>query len=204
VNDKETLRVADEELLLDIRSELRASADVLARTLADDALVECISDIAILCSARLRAGNKLLFAGNGGSAADAQHFAGELVGRFKYDRPGLAAIALTTDTSILTAIGNDYGYEHLFARQVEALGRAGDVLIAISTSGRSANVLAALKVARQLGIYTVGFTGSATTMRSHCDKLICVPSQDTAKVQEMHTIVGHAICRIIEASCHPR
>lgn len=140
-----------------------------------------------------------MFAGNGGSAADSQHLAGELVSRFKFDRPGLAAWALTTDSSVLTAIGNDYGYERVFARQLEAVGAPGDILIAISTSGRSLNILKALEESRRKGIVTVGFTGEAGgDMPPLCDHLIRVPSSETPKIQEGHIVLGHIICGLIE------
>ena len=149
--------------------------------------------------AALRAGNKLLIIGNGGSAADAQHIAAEIVGRYKKDRPAYAAIALTTDTSALTAIGNDYGFEQVFARQVEGLGRRGDVLLALSTSGRSPNVLAALKTARQQGLVTVGFTGAkGTALAAACDHLLVAPSDDTAVIQQIHLTLAHGICDMIE------
>ncbi|GGA25489.1 D-sedoheptulose-7-phosphate isomerase [Dyella nitratireducens] len=152
-----------------------------------------------LCVAALRGGNKLMFAGNGGSAADAQHWAGELVSRFNFDRPGLSAIALTTDTSILTAIGNDYGYDYVFARQVEALGRKGDLLLAISTSGNSKNVLRAIKAAHAAGIAVVGFTGkSGGAMAEFCDICFQIPSNETPKIQEGHEFLGHLLCDLIE------
>lgn len=147
----------------------------------------------------LKRGNKLLFAGNGGSAADAQHWAGELVSRFNFDRPGLAGIALTTDTSILTAIGNDYGYDYVFARQVEALGRRGDVLFAISTSGNSKNIVRAIHAARDSGIGVIGFTGQAGgAMAELCDICLNMPTTETPKVQEGHEFLGHLICGLIE------
>ncbi|MCB2082162.1 MAG: D-sedoheptulose 7-phosphate isomerase [Hyphomicrobiales bacterium] len=148
---------------------------------------------------RLRNDGKILFAGNGGSAADAQHLAGELVSKLCFDRPGLAAIALTTDTSILTAIGNDYGYERLFARQVEALGRSGDVLVAFSTSGRSPNILRGLEAAKEAGMITVGFTGhKGGDMLPLCDYVIQIPSDETPKIQEGHIALGHIICALVE------
>ena len=141
----------------------------------------------------------MLFAGNGGSAADAQHIAAEFVGRFVNDRPPLAAIALTTDTSALTAIGNDYGFEQVFARQVDGLGQRGDVLLALSTSGRSANIVTALKKARERGLVTAGFTGAkGTAMGTDCDHLLIAPSDDTPVVQQIHLAVGHGICDEIE------
>lgn len=157
------------------------------------------------CIDCLRSGGKILLAGNGGSAADAQHIAGELVSRFAYDRPGLCAIALTTDTSILTAIGNDYGYERLFSRQVQALGRRGDVLVAYSTSGKSPNVLNALEEARQLGLTCVGLTGNRVgRMRELCHFILEVPSADTPKIQEGHLVLGHILCGLIEREIFPR
>ena len=137
--------------------------------------------------------------GNGGSAADAQHLAAELVSRFNFDRPGLAALALTTDTSVITAIGNDYGYECLFARQLSAVGVAGDVFIAISTSGRSPNVMRGLEEGRRKGLLTVGFTGQpGGTMPPLCDHCIRIPSAETPKIQEGHIVLGHIICGLIE------
>jgi D-sedoheptulose 7-phosphate isomerase len=140
-----------------------------------------------------------LIIGNGGSAADAQHIAAEIVGRYKQDRPAYAAIALTTDTSALTAIANDYGFEQVFARQVDGLGRRGDVLLALSTSGRSPNILAALRTARERGLVTIGFTGSkGEALGALCDHLLISPSDDTAVVQQIHLTVAHAICDEIE------
>lgn len=158
-----------------------------------------------ICVASLGNGGKLLFCGNGGSAADAQHWAGELVSRFYYDRPGLAAIALTTDSSILTAIGNDYGYDYTFARQVEALGLAGDVLIAISTSGNSPNVLRAAEAARKRDMRVIGFTGrGGGTLAALCEPCFRMPSDETPRIQEGHEFVGHLLCALIEAKMHPR
>ena len=176
------------------------------RAMADDpALHEAVAGVAAACVEALRSGHKILFAGNGGSAADAQHLAGELVSRFNYDRPGLAAFALTTDTSVLTAIGNDYGYEHLFARQVEAVGQAGDVFIGISTSGRSPNILEALQVARGKGLVTVGLTGQrGGRMPEFCDHCLRTPSDSTPRIQEGHIAMGHTICWLIEREIFPR
>jgi D-sedoheptulose 7-phosphate isomerase len=188
-----------------IRAQLHDTASNLVTMAADDDLVARIGAVASACVAALRRGNKILFAGNGGSAADAQHLAGELVSRFAYDRPGLAAFALTTDTSVLTAIGNDYGYEKLFARQVEATGVAGDVFVGLSTSGRSPNVLAALDAARAKRIVTVGMTGrGGGALPERCDHLLRVPSDSTPRIQEGHIAMGHAICQIIEAQIFPR
>lgn len=144
-------------------------------------------------------GNRTLIAGNGGSAADAQHIAGEFVSKFYFDRPGLASIALTTDTSILTAIGNDYGYEKVFSRQVQANGNAGDVFIGISTSGNSKNIVEALKECKGKNILTVGLTGaSGGKMQELCDYCIAVPSNETPRIQESHILIGHIICSIVE------
>jgi len=188
-----------------IADGLRTTAGLLARMAEDEALCAAAAAAAEAVIAALRAGNKLLLCGNGGSAADAQHWAGELVSRFHYDRPGLAAIALTTDSSIMTGIGNDYGYERLFSRQVEALGRKGDVLFAISTSGRSPNILAALRAARERGMATVGFTGEGGgDIAPLCDILLRVPSSSTPRIQEGHEVLGHAICGMVEAALYPR
>jgi D-sedoheptulose 7-phosphate isomerase len=182
-----------------IAGELQKSATVIGAIGADPELRRTIETVARLCVSSLRAGNKVLIAGNGGSAADAQHIAAEFVSRFYFDRPGLAAIALTTDTSALTAIGNDYGFERLFSRQVEALGRSGDVFIGISTSGNSPNVLAALNECRTRGIVTVGFTGQGGgKMTALCDHCLRMPSGETPKIQEGHIVVGHIICGLVE------
>lgn len=188
-----------------IDAQLAEAQRVMGHMRADGALRAALEGAVRACVRSLRAGGKLLLAGNGGSAADAQHIAGEFVSRFAYDRPGLAAVALTTDTSILTAIGNDYGYELLFARQVRALGRAGDLLLGYSTSGRSPNVLRALEAARELGLVTVGFTGNrGGPMRELCDHLLEVPSADTPKIQEGHLVLGHVFCGLVEAEMFPR
>jgi len=188
-----------------IRSSLTESAALFGQLAADGSLTENIAHIAERCIESLNAGNKVLFAGNGGSAADCQHLAAELVGRFAYDRPGLPAIALTTDTSILTAVGNDYGFEQIFARQVQALGRPGDVLIGYSTSGNSANIIAAFDMANQLNITTVGMTGNKRgQMCDRSDYLVEVPSSVTARIQEAHIAIGHIICDLIEQTIFPK
>jgi D-sedoheptulose 7-phosphate isomerase len=189
----------ESELKSAIRAEFRAILDLLERMSLDVELEAQILRAVEMSCAALRQGNKLLFAGNGGSAADAQHWAGELVSRFNFDRPGLAAIALTTDTSILTAIGNDYGYDYVFARQVEALGRPGDVVFLLSTSGGSANVLRAANAARALQMGVIGFTGQrGTEFAAACDVGFVVPSSATPKIQEGHEFLGHLICGLIE------
>lgn len=182
-----------------IQEELEKTLQTLERVSASAEIAIQLEQIAEACCAALRGGKKVIFAGNGGSAADAQHLAGELVGRFKFDRPGLAALALTTDTSVLTAIGNDYGYECLFARQLNAIGGAGDVFIALSTSGCSPNVLRGLEEGRRKGLVTVGLTGQAGgEMVSLCDYCIRVPSAETPKIQEGHLVIAHILCGLIE------
>ncbi len=149
----------------------------------------------------LLAGNKLMWCGNGGSAADSQHLAAELVGRFRRERRGLASLALTTDTSALTSIGNDYGYEHVFRRQVEALCNEGDILVGISTSGNSKNVCLAMEAARQLGAFTVAFTGEGGgAMAGMAHAALCIPTRDTARIQEGHILCGHMLCDWVELS----
>lgn len=176
------------------------------QAMADDAgLHKQIAQAANHCVTALGEGHKLLLCGNGGSAADAQHWAGELVSRFYYDRPGLPAIALTTDSSILTAIGNDYGYDYTFARQVEALGQPGDVLIAISTSGNSPNVLRAAEAARVRKMSVIAFTGQAGgKLAESADIAFKTPSTETPRIQEGHEFVGHLLCALIERAMYPR
>jgi D-sedoheptulose 7-phosphate isomerase len=182
-----------------IAAHFEQSLAGLTRATQDTALLATARQIAAVIVAALRAGNKLLIIGNGGSAADAQHIAAEIIGRYKQDRPGYAAIALTTDTSALTAIANDCGFEQVFARQVTGLGRRGDVLLALSTSGRSPNILAALRTARQQGLVTIGFTGTkGKTLGELCDQLLVSPSDDTPVVQQIHLTAAHAICDEIE------
>ena len=152
-----------------------------------------------ICIDSLKNGNKILIFGNGGSAADAQHIAAELVGRYKTERKGIPAIALTTDTSAITAIANDYGYFHVFDRQVEALANKGDVAIGISTGGGSANVISALKLAKDIECKTIGFSGrDGGDMSTLCDINLVVPAEDTPRIQEMHIVIGHTICHLID------
>ena len=174
------------------------SAAFKQRMLADRALLSATATVAQVCVDAYRAGNKLLIAGNGGSAADAQHFSAELVARFEFDRPGLPAIALTTDTSALTAIGNDYGFESLFSRQVEALGRAGDVFIGLSTSGNSKNVLKAMESAQRLGLVRIALCGVGGRIHECADHVLAMPSTHTPRIQEGHGLVGHILCGLIE------
>jgi D-sedoheptulose 7-phosphate isomerase len=187
-----------------VRAAIGATRRLLEAMEADESLCAATADAAARVVAALRAGGKLMICGNGGSAADAQHWAGELVSRFHYDRPGLPAIALTVDSSILTAIGNDYGYGRVFARQVEALGREDDVLFALSTSGNSPNILEALEAARARGITCVGFTGQGGgKMAALCDLCLRVPSDSTPRIQEGHEVLGHAICAMVESAMFP-
>jgi D-sedoheptulose 7-phosphate isomerase len=182
-----------------IKAHLKQSLAGLERANGDAALLATAGAIASAMIAALRAGNKILLIGNGGSAADAQHIAAEIIGRYKQDRPAYAAIALTTDTSALTAIANDYGFEQVFARQIEGLGQRGDVLLAISTSGSSPNILAALRTARERGLVTIGFTGSkGRSLGTLCDHLLVSPSDDTPVIQQIHLTVAHGICDQIE------
>lgn len=182
-----------------ITAQIQETQQVMSGMLADEALLVRVEAVAEACIHAMKRGNKVLLAGNGGSAADAQHIAGEFVSRFAFDRPGLPAIALTTDTSILTAIGNDYGYDKLFARQVQAHAQKGDIFIAYSTSGKSPNVIAALQEAKNLGVVCVGMTGNrGGAMRDLCDYYLDVPSADTPKIQEGHAVLGHILCGLVE------
>jgi D-sedoheptulose 7-phosphate isomerase len=179
-----------------IQQSLRAHAETIAQL---DALVPKISSLAELVQASLTRGGKILFMGNGGSAADSQHLAAELVGRFQTERRGLAAIALTTDASILTSVSNDYGFERVFVRQVEALCRPEDVLIGISTSGNSANVVRAIEIGKEIGATTVALTGEGGgKLAAMCDLTLAVPSRVTARVQEAHILIGHILCELID------
>ena len=182
-----------------VQNEIRSSISVKEEILGMDALTEEIACIAELCVSVFRSGNRILLAGNGGSAADAQHIAAEFVSRFMFDRPGLPALSLTTDPSTVTAIGNDYGYENLFSRQLQANGRPGDLFIGISTSGKSPNILRGFKTCRELGIHSVALTGKggiqAMELADHC---LMVPSSSTARIQESHILIGHVICAIVE------
>lgn len=187
-----------------ITQGMRESIAIINTMLSDDALMKTIEDITQGCVAALRSDKKILFAGNGGSAADCQHLAGELVNRFTFDRPGLPAFALTTDTSVLTSISNDYGYEKIFERQVQAMGNTGDVMFGLSTSGKSPNVLAGLRMAKSKGLMTVGFTGKSAGEMAMCDYLIQIPSASTPKIQESHILIGHLICATIESTMFTR
>jgi len=189
-----------------VAEHFRRSCETLSRAADDLNLRANIHQIAEAITAAFRGGHKLLIAGNGGSAADAQHIAGEFLSRLNFDRNPLPAIALTTDSSVLTAIGNDYGFDRTFERQVRGLGRPGDVFIAISTSGRSPNVIAALNAAREGGLTTIGFTGSDTDgfMQPLCDHCLAAPAEETPLVQQIHIVAAHAICGLVESTLFPQ
>ena len=184
-----------------IENQVKKSYEVKQEIYQNSELMALIEKVSLKLVEIYKNENKTLIAGNGGSAADAQHIAGEFVSRFYFDRPGLASIALTTDTSMLTAIANDYGYERIFSRQLQANGVEGDVFIGISTSGNSENVIRALKECKEKGIITVGLTGkSGGLMMELCDYCICVPSNDTPRIQESHILIGHILCAVVEES----
>lgn len=184
---------------------LAQTRDSVQAAIDDPLFCNSLAAIAEAAGAALAAGHKLVLAGNGGSAADAQHLAGELVGRLNYDRAPAAAIALTTDSSVLTAIGNDYGFERIFERQIQALGAPGDVFVAISTSGRSPSILRALAAAREKRLVTVGFTGqSGGEMAACCDLILRAPTDSTQLVQQIHIVAGHILCALVEERLFPR
>jgi len=180
-----------------ILNEFNSHLDTIQKVIGN--LSDDLQIASLLAVDTLKQGNKILLCGNGGSAADAQHISAELTGRYKVERKGLAGIALTTDTSALTAIGNDYGYDRVFDRQLEALANKGDLLIGISTSGNSKNILSALKLAKEIGCKTIGFSGNGGgLMNELCDINLVVPSDNTPRIQEMHILFGHTICQIID------
>ena len=181
-----------------ILQHIQDSIDTKTRLMEDDRLVAEIDKVAQLIVEAYRNGHKTLWAGNGGSAADAQHMAGELVNKFTVDRPGLPALSLSTDTSIITAVGNDFGFDRLFARQVEAQGCPGDVFIGISTSGKSRNLVEALGACRAKGITTVAIVGENPCPMDEYDHVIHVPSRVTPRIQECQTLVGHILCYLVE------
>ena len=185
--------------MFNLQKHIESSIETKKKILNDATLLNSIHSVAIKMVEAIQNGNKILIAGNGGSAADAQHFAGELVSKFFFDRPGLPAFSLATDTSILTAIGNDYGYEQSFARQVQAVGKEGDVFLGISTSGNSTNVIYAVNEAKKKNITTVALVGEKECkLETLCDYVIKVPSTSTPTIQESHLMIEHSICAIIE------
>jgi len=182
-----------------VSKSIRASIAVKESLLASPEIIATVAKVSEILVDALEQGNKLLLCGNGGSAADAQHIAAEFVGRFAFNRPALPALALSVNTSCVTAIGNDYGYEVVFSRQLEALARPGDVCIGISTSGNSPNVLCAMATARKMKLHTVGLTGAAGgKLKSEVDHCICVPSNETPRIQECHILIGHVISELVE------
>jgi len=186
-------------MIRSIREQIQASYETRLRILQDETLLANLEQVAKKIITAYEQGGKVLLAGNGGSAADAQHIAAEFVNQFNFKRPGLAALALTTDSSIITAIANDYGYENIFARQLEANGDTGDVFIGISTSGNSKNVLKALVACKQQGLFSVGLTGEqGGGMAEVCDVCLTVPATSTPRIQEAHILIGHIICGVVE------
>ena len=190
----------DMTLLDTVKSQVGESARVKEALLQDGATLQKVAEVAQLLIGTYKSGGKTLWAGNGGSAADAQHMAAELVNKFRLNRSGLPALALTVDTSILTAIGNDYGYDQVFVRQIEACGQPGDVFIGISTSGNSANLVKALSACRARGIVTVALVGGRPCRMDEYDHVIHVPSEDTPRIQECQTLIGHILCDAVEQS----
>jgi D-sedoheptulose 7-phosphate isomerase len=191
-------------LLQNITSIIQHSIAVKTKVLEDKTLIEAIATIAEAMTVAFQNNRKVLFCGNGGSAADAQHLAAEFSGRFYYDRPPLYAEALHVNSSYITAVGNDYGYDHVYSRMVEAMGQEGDVLVGISTSGNSPNIIEALKVAHRKGMITVGMTGeTGGKMKERCQYLLNVPSTDTPRIQECHILMGHIVCEIVESNLFP-
>jgi D-sedoheptulose 7-phosphate isomerase len=193
-----TIQVNTKTLTDLVRDRIQGSIAVKQVLLSDAAFHATVVQAAMQIVKALRAGGKVIFCGNGGSAADAQHLAAEFTGRYLKERRALPALALHTNTSSLTAIGNDYGFDLVFARQLEALGKEGDVLVGISTSGNSRNVLRAMEVAKAKSIYTIALTGSGGSMRDLSDCAVCIPSVETPRIQECHILTGHIICEIAE------
>ncbi len=191
--------------LATVRHNLQNSISLKQRLLEDEVMVKLVSDISDVVVECYRNGGKVFFCGNGGSAADAQHLAAELSGRYYYDRPPLFAEALHVNTSYITAVANDYSYDEIYARWITAIGQKNDVLIALSTSGNSTNVVRAVEQANRNGMKTVGFTGkTGGKMGSICDLLLAIPDTDTPRIQECHMLMGHTVCEIVEARIFPR
>jgi D-sedoheptulose 7-phosphate isomerase len=182
-----------------VKQEIRASIDTKEKLISDDALMNGVLALSEKCAAALRAGGKILFCGNGGSFADAQHLSAEFTSRFLFDRPGLPSLALGTNSSAMTAIGNDYGYENVFAREIQAIATPADVLIAITTSGNSGNILKALQAAKEKNVPTVVLTGAGMGLLPKDVQALHMPSLDTARIQECHILIGHIICGLVEA-----
>ena len=187
-------------MLDQIRKQIEASISVKQVLLRDKGLLFQIQELARICLQSLRAGGKVIFAGNGGSFADAQHLSAEFTSRFLFDRAPLPSLALGTNNSTISAIGNDYGYEQVFARELQAIAKPGDVFIPITTSGNSSNVLAAVEIAQTFGISTVGWTGQSGGRLKQLCECICIPSAETARIQECHILIGHILCELVEAA----
>jgi len=188
-----------------IQSIVQASIDTKNRVLADETLLTTVAEVAAAMTEAFKAGKKVLFCGNGGSAADAQHLAAEFSGRFYYDRPPLYSEALHVNSSYVTAVGNDYSYDVIYSRMIEAMGKEGDVLVGISTSGNSPNVVKALEAANKLGMVTVGMTGETGGKMKEVSKfLINIPSKDTPRIQECHILLGHILCQLVEENVFPK
>ena len=195
------MNVTEQTSVLDgIRADIRASMAVKQALLVDEALLGQVAGLADACLVSLRGGGKVIFAGNGGSFADAQHLSAEFTSRFMFDRAPLASLTLGTNNSAISAIGNDYGYEQVFARELQGIARPGDVFIPISTSGNSANILAAAGMARELDVKTVAWTGATGGQLKALCECICVPSQETARIQECHILIGHILCGLVETA----
>lgn len=191
--------------MTNIQAIVQASIDTKTRVMADEALLGTVAQVAEAMTTAFQNGKKVLFCGNGGSAADAQHLAAEFSGRFYYDRPPLFSEALHVNSSYVTAVGNDYSYDVIYSRLVQAMGREGDVLVGISTSGNSTNVVKALEVANELGMITVAMTGETGGKMKDVSKfLINIPSKDTPRIQECHILLGHVMCEIVEANVFPK
>lgn len=188
-----------------IKSKIKTSIDLKTSLLSNDAILAALENVVNASVSAYQNDGKVLWCGNGGSAADAQHLAAELSGRFYYDRPPLFSEALHVNTSYTTAVANDYSYDEIYARLIKAMGRKGDVLIGLSTSGNSGNVVKALEVANQLGLITVGFTGeTGGKMKDLCKYLINIPSKDTPRIQECHMLLGHTLCELVEMKLFPK
>jgi D-sedoheptulose 7-phosphate isomerase len=193
------------DLLNLLQSRITASIQLKQQLLGNTQLLETVTKVAEMAAEAYRNGNKVMWCGNGGSAADAQHLAAELSGRFYYDRPPLNSDAFHVNTSYLTAVANDYSYDQVYSRLVQAMCRKGDILIGLSTSGNSGNVVKAFEKAREMGVITVGFTGeTGGKMKPFCDYLINIPSTDTPRIQECHMLLGHTLCEIVEQQLFPK
>jgi D-sedoheptulose 7-phosphate isomerase len=191
--------------MINIQSIIQASIDTKNRVLSDQTLIDTVAQVAEAMTIAFKNDKKVLFCGNGGSAADAQHLAAEFSGRFYYDRPPLYSEALHVNSSYVTAVGNDYSYDVIYSRMIQAMGREGDVLVGISTSGNSTNVVKALEVANQLGMITVAMTGETGGKMKDVSKfLLNIPSKDTPRIQECHILLGHILCEIVEANVFPK